>query len=117
MSQSLTSELPGWLLRQRAYNDVAVERIRQIEKWGDQRHDDAWWCVIEMEELGEVARAVYERDTQTTRKRDTDQLRDELVQVAAVAVAWIEDIDSRDGTGWKNEGQWGPGDPGEIPHG
>lgn len=68
--------------------DVAVERLRQLAKWGDQHHDDAWWCVIEAEEFGEVAREVYE-------KAPASRLREELVQVAAVAVAWIEDIDSR----------------------
>ncbi len=36
------------------------------------------------EETGEVARAVMERDP--------DQLRTELVQVAAVCVAWLESL-------------------------
>lgn len=74
--------------------DIQRERTRQIEKWGDQHHDDAWWCVIEMEELGEVARAIYERAPRWD-DESRARLREELVQVAAVAVAWIEDIDSR----------------------
>jgi NTP pyrophosphatase (non-canonical NTP hydrolase) len=65
--------------------EVAEERARQDDKWGVQDHSPAWWCVIETEELGEVARAIYEGDLRQT--------REELVQVAAVAVAAIESID------------------------
>ncbi len=68
--------------------DVREERRRQLDKWGDQHHPDSWWMVIETEELGEVARAIFDGE-------DLLKIREELVQVAAVAVAWIEDIDSR----------------------
>ena len=41
-------------------------------------------CAVLNEECGEVARAVLDRDN--------DALRRELVQVAAVAVAWLESL-------------------------
>ena len=92
-------------------DDVWYERRRQIDKWGWQRHPDdtgaiaykvrreaftqindwrasralpAEWDDILLEE-------VYEALSET----DVAKLRKELVQVAAVCVAWIEDIDSR----------------------
>lgn len=99
--------------------DITEERERQDAKFGPQRHQDSaiqdaglaayWygiptehvakantdrrfafgsgtWADILVEEVAEVVAAVY--------KTPAD-LREELVQVAAVAVAWIEDLDSR----------------------
>ena len=66
--------------------DVAAERDRQDKKWGVQRHDPQWWLVILAEEVGEVARAIFESDTK--------DYREELIQVAAVAVAAIESLDA-----------------------
>lgn len=90
---------------------IAVERRRQIEKWGPQRHPDgtgrmgfrvnrehytqrnderetsgapAVWADILLEE-------VFEALAET----DPAKLAIELVQVAAVAAAWVEDIDAR----------------------
>lgn len=74
---------------------IDAERARQAEKWGgphawgmgDCSSDDVPAIVksaVLAEECGEVARAVL----------DTDEvsLRDELVQVAAVAIAWLEGL-------------------------
>ena len=88
----------------KALKDVGDERKHQLKKWGDQHHGHAWWLVIETEELGEVARAIFEWRDDSDAGLLTDQgrakrdalIRSELVQVAAVAVAWIEDIDSRE---------------------
>lgn len=69
------------------------ERIAQHEQW-DRRHAWGWGdrsspdvtdivkAAVLTEETGEVVRAVLEDDD--------DGLRRELVQVAAVAVAWLE---------------------------
>ena len=69
------------------------ERNRQHEQW-DRAHAWGWGdcsspdvpaivkAAVLTEETGEVARAVMEHDD--------DGLRRELVQVAAVAVAWLE---------------------------
>ena len=69
----------------RILSEVLTERERQDTKWGEQNHDPSWWVVIETEELGEVAKAVFEKEL--------DEYRQELIQVAAVAVAAVESLD------------------------
>jgi len=94
----------------RPFIDMLAERERQDEKWGEQHHPDGTtsksapmanyyrdscdrafaagdgtWAHILLEEVFE---ALAEEDQQ--------KLRTELVQVGAVAAAWIEDIDSRE---------------------
>lgn len=65
-------------------NDVLNEIERIDAKWKDQSHLPASErLAILTEEVGEVARATLE----------SKGLRDELVQVAAVALKWIDDID------------------------
>ena len=61
---------------------VSAERIRQDKKWGEQNHSDLYWLGILMEEVGEVAKALIENKP--------DEAQNELVQVAAVAVSWLE---------------------------
>ena len=73
---------------------ILAERARQAEKW-DGEHD---WGIgdcssdvvnasvkaaVLAEECGEVARAALD---------GTIDLKDELIQVAAVAVAWLEGL-------------------------
>jgi hypothetical protein len=72
--------------------DVHFERHRQDEKWGEQNHTDSLWSHILGEEYGEACRAVNEV---VWGGLSTAHLREELIQVAAVAVAWIECIDRR----------------------
>ena len=79
------------------WEDICAERARQTQLW-DRRHDFGWGdcssrdvdvtvkATVLMEEVGEVARAILESN-------DVD-LRCELVQVAAVAVAMIEAVDA-----------------------
>jgi hypothetical protein len=69
------------------YKAIQAERARQDKKWGSQNHDDLYWLGILMEEVGEVAQHVIEgRDPYNNH---------ELVEVAAVAVAWLEAINRR----------------------
>lgn len=79
-------------------SDIDNERLRQLEKWGVQRHPAPVWMTILTEEVGEAARAImdhtYEK-VKPSRVENPGDLRAELVQVAAVAVAWIEDLDRR----------------------
>lgn len=73
--------------------EIEFERDRQDQQWGDQsHHPDTTWLAILTEELGECAQAVL-HDQFGGKAAGT--LRDELVQVAAVAVAWIEAVDKR----------------------
>lgn len=75
------------------YAAIDAERERQARKWagahswgaGDASSSDVADIVktaVLTEECGEVARAVL----------DGEGLREELVQVAAVAVAWLEGL-------------------------
>ena len=88
-------------------DELVAERARQDRAWGEQNHADGLdpllgellerearrelhrpgrvsWSAILLEEVGEALRA------------PTDEaLRGELVQVAAVVVAWLEALDRR----------------------
>lgn len=78
---------------------VAEERDRQFAKWGDQSgHPAGVWLAILTEEIGEAAtEAIFMQigDGRTDAER-REALRGELVQAAAVAVAWIEALDDAD---------------------
>lgn len=87
-------ETPLYTPRQRqmhVVNDVVIERLRQDGKWGGwpgvDRVDERYTAVLG-EEFGEVCKAQLENGELS------DELRTELVQVAAVAVAWVEQIDA-----------------------
>ncbi|WP_435233323.1 hypothetical protein [Micromonospora aurantiaca (nom. illeg.)] len=97
--------------------EISRERGRQDEKWGEQNHTDGTGPAIVWSYSGpaayvaDSARAECERlfaegygswrDILTEEvaeayaTNDTSELRAELIQVAAVAVAWIEAIDRR----------------------
>lgn len=94
--------------------EVGEERVSQDQKWGVQNHDDMTWTAILAEEMGEAAQAalearpgpppsdvdireedVYEISPGVYNTAEEQILRDELIQTAAVAVAWIEAIDRR----------------------
>ena len=62
--------------------DILAEREFQDNKWGDQvKNTNALWNVIATEEIGEVAREIYENG---------DNLYHEIIQCAAVYMAWAE---------------------------
>lgn len=73
-----------------------MERIQQDVKWGEQNHSNEKWLSILLEELGEAATAMNELDPVGERKYPEiaciENLEIELVQVAAVSVAWIESL-------------------------
>ena len=74
---------------------VRAERRRQDARWGvDHRPDDLTMLAVLMEETGEVARALVDRWPE---KPDHRALVAELVQVAAVAVHWLEMLESEVG--------------------
>ena len=71
-------------------NEIRNERTAQDKKWGEQNHDRYKWVAILTEETGEVSEAALEAE------HDPEWIsnyRDELIQVAAVAVAMIECLD------------------------
>ncbi len=93
-----TTEYPKPDLTFGALLAVRNERVAQDNKWGKQRHDWPLWITILGEEYGEACQAAlhcsYPPANTTLSSRELlDQLRTELVQLSAVAVAIIEHID------------------------
>lgn len=70
---------------------VILERARQDEVWGKQEYSWPEWMLILTEEVGEAAQAANK--LHWLPGGDADQLREELVQVAAVSCQIIECID------------------------
>lgn len=80
------------LIRSMVMDDIWAETVRQDDKWGadrDQHH--LTWLAILTEETGEVAQAVLQ--SMTHEPKGLRDARNELVQVAAVAVQFIEALD------------------------
>lgn len=102
-------------------SEIERERLRQDEKWGVQNHPDIDYRHVpsvyifasqDMKEvcqaahkagqdnwatilLEEVLEAVDEAETDGASNDSGAKLRTELIQVAAVCVAWVEAIDRR----------------------
>lgn len=68
--------------RARIYLLIERERRLQLERWGEQDHPPDRWLTILHEETGEVAKAINEKQL--------PQIATELIQSAAVCVAWLE---------------------------
>lgn len=68
---------------------VRQERVRQQAKYPDDRNlPPLFWHAILSEEVGEVARGILEGDH--------ENVKEELIQVAAVAIAWLVDIEHQE---------------------
>lgn len=65
---------------------VMLAREHQLDKWGLQNHSAEKWITILGEEFGEAAKAVLENDPAG--------LKHELIQVAAVAIAFAQNLES-----------------------
>lgn len=76
------------------FSEIRAELDRQDEKWGEQNHDDGIWALILGEEFGEACMAALEYEFGDS-EDPTKHLEEELIQVAAVAIAWVENIRSR----------------------
>lgn len=78
---------------------IKMERIKQNAKYGEQNHDDFGWLAILAEEFGEAGKAVCEQlGTKYSKLALRENLEIELVQIAAVCIAWIECLRRRDDT-------------------
>lgn len=105
----LMTEAPA--LTAAALDDIGAEREAQYAKWGPQHHPDGTTdsastryhrdtsrkvCDIAASR-GQVtwAHILTEEFFEAMCEEDLEALRKELIQVAAVASAWVEDIDSR----------------------
>jgi NTP pyrophosphatase (non-canonical NTP hydrolase) len=75
-------------LTMRVLKHVIDERRLQDAKWGSQRQlPPEVWLAILTEKVGEVAEQILEARAGNADVRD---LRNELIQVAAVATTWLE---------------------------
>lgn len=64
-------------------NDIVLERKRQFEKWGNQKHTKPGWFLILSEEVGDVAKSILDGE-------GDERMYEELIQVAAVATQICE---------------------------
>jgi hypothetical protein len=98
------------LVTDEVLREVAQERVRQNVIWGEQNHPDgtgsaSWKGLAELlrkecdratSEKNLTFRHILEEEiAEAFAEADSKNLRTELVQVAAVAVSWIEAIDRR----------------------
>ena len=90
-----------WTIRQyQIFHEILNERDRQETKWHEA--PGVWPCdattklAVLAEEFGEVARGVLERDA--------ENVREELVQVAAVCMKWLEAFDADQITNRRKDG-------------
>jgi len=67
----------------KALADILAERKAQDVKWGYVEHDRTRWASILMEEVGEMCQDINQGN----------DYQDELIQVAAVAMSWLEAIE------------------------
>lgn len=92
--------------------EVYVERSKQDDRWGEQNHPDgtgrdqdyllAESCKILNDHKAERGTLTFrdildEEVREVFAETDPERIREELVQVAAVAVAWVEALDRRQG--------------------
>ena len=71
-------------------SDIMDERERQEEKWGTVRHDDCYWLALLVEEVGEMARVIVGGGRPVL----ATELYLEMIQVAALIIAWAEQMPS-----------------------
>ncbi len=69
---------------------ILEEREQQDIKWGIQHHTHLEWLGILVEEVGEAAKAIVQQWIDEEGDRH-DEIVKEIIQIAAVCVAWLED--------------------------
>jgi NTP pyrophosphatase (non-canonical NTP hydrolase) len=80
---------------------IINERDRQDKKWGEQNHRIEKWVPILGEEFGELCEAINETIFYNgSDKGGYENMRNEAIQVAAVAVGFLECLE-------RNKKTWG----------
>ena len=77
-------------LQARVCAAIGAERERQNATWGEQNHDAYTWLAILGEEFGELSQAILH---DTFGGKAAGSMRNELVQLVAVGVQWLECIE------------------------
>lgn len=88
------------------FEEIKKERQRQDEIWGEQNHDLSVWATVLGEEYGEVCQEILEYRFHLNKpsgifpelntRKYINNLKEELIQVAAVVVATLEYIERND---------------------
>lgn len=73
---------------------VAAERKRQDARWGWTNRSAAWHMAVLTEEVGELARALHDARFAGGGDAAIENARTEAIQIAAVAVAFVEGLDA-----------------------
>lgn len=102
------TELQQYMATENALDGVRGERVRQVEKWGRQSHPDGTLepdgradkmrerCETAFQNnQGTWAHILLEEVFEAIEAENPDHLVEELTQVAAVCVSWVEDIRRR----------------------
>lgn len=80
------------MLSEKIISEIRAERQHSIDKHGENsmeylKGSDTSWLAILVEEVGEAAKSL------TYDNQDNENLRDELIDIIAVASAWVEAMD------------------------
>ena len=91
----IPTETENFTAMENVLEEVIIERLKQDDERGQQDHPDSEWLGILVEEVGEASEEVnninFLEDAAGPKR-----LREELIQVAAVAVAWIQVLDRKE---------------------
>lgn len=84
--------------RRKILDEIVEKRERQDKKFGVQNHPPLLWLAILGEEVGECNKAALEHECKYFYKQEAPlsklhELREEMVQVAAVALSILESLD------------------------
>ena len=74
-------------------SEIAKERTRQDEKFGEQNHHPLMWFSIIGEEFGEMCKAYIDFTLNDNDSNFWDAMQREAVQIAACCVAMLECLD------------------------
>lgn len=84
-------------------NDLLNERKRQDDKFGAHRHQHPFfWNTILQEEVGEAAKESLDMFFSEDSEGALKKYRKELLEVAAVAIATIQDLDDNGMEPWQD---------------
>lgn len=90
-------------IQEQIFKQIETERLAQDLKWGEQNHKPIEWIAILTEEVGEASKEALDHhfnlkeagytSTDSFNDMRLKRYREELIQVAAVAVSMLECFD------------------------
>lgn len=80
------------------YDQIKAERIEQDKEWGGAKHDnqhhEGQWALIVMKLFGVLSKMII--GTSSPPKTRTLRMKNQVIKIAAVCVAWLEAIERRE---------------------